>query len=295
MRELPWEVVPGVGVGPLRFGTPREELHRTLGSYSAFRRGGHTRDLTDQYDDGLLMLTCSAGEGLYLVEIPDPDGVHYRGVELAGSVGEVLTRLRAAGIEPVSADSGWNLADGTVSLYTPSSAPDATVDAVTVFGPGHEMRGEIVFFPAGPEAVPVTRRRTVLPGRGVGSVEFGQSRDEVRRRHNGGLCWSHPAGSREPVQDDLVEDGLVVTYGSDLRVVEIIVTRADEVMFGDVNLMSGYPRTVDEVRAALVAAGHRVTESEAAVELVGTGVQVWTARADAGKPLPVSSVLMNSI
>lgn len=41
-------------------------------------------DLTDQFLADAVMLTCSADEGLYLVEVPDPDGIRYAGVELAG-------------------------------------------------------------------------------------------------------------------------------------------------------------------------------------------------------------------
>jgi hypothetical protein len=82
------------------------------------------------------MLTCSDDEGLHLIEIPDPDGAHFRGVQLSDAVTTVLNDLRLAGIEITADDSGGLLADGAIALYTSSSESDAQVEAVTAFGPG---------------------------------------------------------------------------------------------------------------------------------------------------------------
>ncbi|MFI7597153.1 hypothetical protein [Actinoplanes sp. NPDC049681] len=209
MSQRSWEVDPGSGVGPLRFGTARSELQALLGAHRAFRRSP-TSDLTDQYEAGTLMLTCSDDEGLYLIEIPDPDGLHYRGVHLSGTVAGVLKDLRAAGIEVAADDgSGWLLADGAIALYTPSSQPDACVEAVTAFGPGHEMHGEIVFFPGGADATPADSSYLVTPGTGVGSIMLGQHRDEVRRRLNGGLCWQR-TGHDDVTGHEVVDAGVQV-------------------------------------------------------------------------------------
>jgi hypothetical protein len=295
VQERSWEVQPGVGAGPLRFGTPRAELRATLGPYEAFRRSD-TSDLTDQYESELLMLTCSDDEGLYLIEIPDPDGVHFRGVPLAGEAGTVLAALRAAGVEATAADSGWNLADGAISLSATSRDPDEPIKAVTVFGPGHETGGEIVFFPAGADAAPPAGTHVVSPGNGVAPVRLGEPRDDVRRRCNGGVCWQYPAGSREPVEDTFFQEGLVVRYGADLRVERIFVTKAEAVLLDGVNLMPAHPATVADVRSALERAGHEVTGSEAAIAIAGTGVQVLTRRPSTSGygPMPVSCVAVGT-
>jgi hypothetical protein len=273
----------------LRFGTSRAELRAALGPHEAFRRSV-TADLTDQYDADMLMLTCSDDEGLHLIEIPNPEGVRFRGVGLGGEAATVLEGLRAAGIDATADGSGWILADGAIALSTTSSEADATVQAVTVFGPGHEMRGEIVFFPSGVDAAPPATTHVVSPGRGIGSVSLGQPRDDVRRRLDGGLCWQHPAGSKEPVEDTCFAEGLVIRYGADLRADRIFITKADAVLLDGINLMPAPPLTVDDVRSALVQAGHEVIETEASVEIAGQGLQIRTSRPG---PMPVSCVAVS--
>lgn len=61
----------------------------------------------------------------------------------------MLAGLATAGIEATSTDSGWDIADGAISLYTPSAEPDSMVEAITGYAPGHEAGGEAVFFEAG--------------------------------------------------------------------------------------------------------------------------------------------------
>ncbi|BCJ48345.1 hypothetical protein Aiant_90020 [Actinoplanes ianthinogenes] len=270
-------MVPGQGAGPLRFGASRAELQALLGPSRAFRRSPRS-ELADQYEAGLLMLTCSEAEGLHLIEIPDPDGVHYRGVPLSGPVTTVLDDLRAAGIEVTADESGWVLADGAIALYTPSSEPDAQVDAVTVAGPGHELLGEIVFFPAGADAMPATSSYLVTPGVGVGPIALGRHRDDVRRRLNGGLCTQHVAGSREPEEDDFFHDHLAVRYGPDLLAERIFVARADAVLLDGINLLPPYPATIEDVRLLLAEAGHPLIDLEAGIEIAGVGIQLLTMR-----------------
>ncbi|MFE9694386.1 hypothetical protein [Micromonospora sp. NPDC005806] len=296
MQQRVWDVVPGVGVGPLRFGTAREALRTAWGPYRAFRRGAYSADLTDQYADAALMLTCSSREGLYMIEIPDPDGVRYQRVDLAGEVKTVLDELRAAGVEPIADESGWHFGDGAVALYTSSTEPRAMVEAVTAFGPGHELGAQLAPIAAGDAAVSLPNRYRILSnGRGLDAVRFGETRTEVRRRMRGGLCWQHRAGSREAVQDSFFEDGLVVQYGPDALVERIVVTRSDEVMLDDINLMPAYPHTVNEVRSALAAAGHVLHDGEATLIITGTGIEVWTARASAHQALPVCGVSLSPI
>ncbi|GGN19716.1 hypothetical protein FHR83_001912 [Actinoplanes campanulatus] len=295
MSERSWEVDPGSGVGPLRFGTPRAELQALLGQHRAFRRSP-TSDLADQYETGTIMLTCSDDQGLHLIEIPDPDGVYYRGVHLNGAVTTVLNDLRVAGIEVTADDSGWLLADGAIALYTPSSEPGAHIEAVTAFGPGHEMRGEIVFFPAGVDATPANSSYLVTPGTGIGPIMLGQHRDEVRRQLNGGVCWQHAAGSREPVEDNFFEDHLVVRYGPSLLADRIFVTRADAVLLDAINLMPAYPQTIEDVRPLLTQAGHRLIEQEAGIEIADAGIQILTMRPSPSSdgPLPVACVAISA-
>jgi hypothetical protein len=289
MRRRRWDVVPGEGVGPLAFGADLAVLRSSWAAGEAFRRGGHSVDLTYQDAAGSVMVTCSPREGLYLVEIPEPHGVRYRGVKLDGKVGAVLRRLRAAGVQPVADDGGWHFADGAVGLYPSSTEPGAEVEAVTVYGPGHECGGEYVALPVGDDARSTAHRCLAVPGRGLDCVQFGQSRADVRQRMRGGFTWRHPADSREPDQDDFNEDGLVVQYDRDDLVERIFVTRADEVLLGAVNLMPAHPHTVEAVRADLEAAGHVLHHGEAALIVAGTGVEVWTARVTT-QALPVCAV-----
>jgi hypothetical protein len=270
-------------------------LHALLGPHEAFRRGP-TSELADHYEAGSVMLTCSDDEGLHLIEIPDPYGVHFRGVHLSGEVTKVLNDLRAAGIEFTADDSGWVLADGAVALYTSSSEPDAEIEGVTAVGPGHEMHGEIVFFPAGADAMPAASSYVVTPGTGVGPITLGQHRDEVRRRLNGGLCWQHAPGSREPVEDTFSEDRLEVRYGPDLLAERIFVTMGDGVLLDGINLMPALPSTIEDVRPLLVRAGHRLIEREAGIELPDAGVQVLTMRPSPSSdgPLPVACVVVSA-
>ncbi|MBL7259389.1 hypothetical protein [Paractinoplanes lichenicola] len=291
MTERSWEVEPGSGVGPLRFGATRGELRELLGPHEAFRRGA-TSELTDQYEDGLIMLTCSDREGLHLIEIPKPDGLYYHGVHLGGAAETVLGDLRAAGIEATADDSGWLLAGGALALY----ATGDRIEAVTAFGPGHEMRGEIVFFPAGAEAMPPASSYVVTPGSGAGPVALGGHRDEVRNRLSGGLCWQHAPGSREPVEDTFMADGLTVRYGAGHTAERIFVTRADEVRLDGINLMPAHPATIEDVQASLVGAGYSLIEREAAIEIAGAGVEIRTTRpspSGAGR-MPVACVSVSA-
>jgi hypothetical protein len=95
------------------------------------------------------------------------------------------------------------------------------------------------------------------------------------------------------VEDTFFAEGLVVRYGAGLLVDRIFVTKADAVLLDGVNLM---PAVVDDVRSALVQAGHEVIDREAVVEIAGTGVQVLTSRPSLSGygPMPVSCVAVST-
>ncbi|WP_144126289.1 hypothetical protein [Catellatospora sichuanensis] len=296
MNDRRWEVEPGAGVGPLRFGMARAELRALLGPSSGFRRGGYSEHLTDQPANGSALVTCSPEEGLYLIEIPDPDGVTYRGVPLAGPAAEVMAALRGIGVDLVEDSSGCTFAEHSIALYVPSSEPDAPVEAVSAFGPGRVMDvNDLNEFPAGERASAPGRVYQVVSGVGVGPVRLGEPRADVRRKLNGGMSWTLPPGSREPEEDHFWEDGLVVEYGPDGLVRRIFVTKADRVDYHGVDLKPPYPAVLDDVRQALLAGGHTVVDGEALLDLPGTGVQVWISRADAEMPLPVCAVVVSAI
>jgi hypothetical protein len=278
-----WEIVPGVGVGPLRFGMARVELHRRLGRYSAFRRG-YSSGLTDQFPDhGLLMLTCDAA-GLWMVEVAEPEQVTYRGVPLAGPALDVVEHLRAIGVDPQPDEETWTFADGAVALWV----PDSDVDGVTVFAPGY-YGGELERFAAGTSSSPPQWSHTVVPGQGIGLVSLGESRDAVRANLHGGSCWDLPAGCREPVEDTFWEDGLVVRYEAGERVERIFVTKADSVDFAGVQVM---PAIFNVVRNTLREAGHPITDGELVLAIEGTGVELWLANTQTEWELPVSAVVI---
>lgn len=295
MSERHWEVEPGAGIGPMRFGMTRAELRTLLGPSRGFRRGWYSEHLTDQLDDGLVMLTCSPQDGLYLIEIPDPHGVVYRGVPLDGSAAEVMAALRRIGVDVVEDSSGCTFAAGAAALYVPSPEPDAQVEAVTAFGPGHTMDGVLNEFPAGAGAQAPVHVYQVVAGVGVGPVRLGEPRADVRGKLNGGMSWTRAPGSREPEQDHFWEDGLVVEYGPGELVRRIFVTKADRVDYQGIDLKPALPAALEDVRRALLAGGHAVAEGEALLDLPGTGVQVWITRPDAEMPLPVCAVVVSAI
>lgn len=227
----------------------------------------------------MLMLKCSREHGLYLMEIPDPEGLRYRGVELAGPVDEVVAALRAAGVELVADDAGWSFAGGEVALY----APGDSVEAVTLIDRRYTF-GALVALPPGELAVadPVTRYR--VTGDGLGAVRFGESRAEVRRRMGGGNSFEIPPGSILADEDSFYAEGLSVRYGPDGQVRRILVSRADEVLLDGVNLQ---PRERTPLRAigdALVAAGHRISYGEATLHVEGAGVELRSLRPGADMP-----------
>lgn len=291
MIDEVWEIVPGVGVGPAHFGMTRSSLHARFGSFRAFRRANYSPDLTDQYGaDGALMLTCGPAEGLYQIEIAEPSSVTFRGVGLAGNAAEVVAALRAAGAEPVDdGEGGWTLADGAVALYVPSSEPDAEVEGITVVAPGH-LSGAIVWADGAATGEPV-RSHTITPGHGIGNVMLGESRSAVRRRLHDCMTTVARPDSVDPPEDLFWDDGLVVRYSPDERVEHILVVQADRVDYAGITVM---PATFDEVRQRLIQAGHPVTDRELALEIKGSGVQLWLSNTQTDQPLPVSAVVLSA-
>ncbi|GAA1376359.1 hypothetical protein [Catellatospora chokoriensis] len=249
-------------------------------------------DLTDQYHRLGLMLTCNPGEGLYLIEMPDPSYVRCHGVTLGGSAERVVADLRRAGLALEQDDSGWTFADGTVALYVPSNERDAVVEAVTLFAPGHTV-GEIVTIPGGATRSP-TLSHDVKPGHGIGLIALGEPRADVRQRLHDAMTHIGPPGSREPVEDIFWEDGLVVQYDDRERVSRILVVKADAVSYAGINIKPGYTVPYDSVRQTLLAQGHPITDQELALELDGTGIQLWLANTQTEWPLPVSAVVITA-
>jgi hypothetical protein len=277
MVDEEWEIEPGVGVGPARFGLGRSALRAKFGPARAFRRANYSPDLTDQYGaDGGLMLTCDPVEGLYLIELAQPSSVTFRGVGLAGKMAKVGAALRAAGADPVDDGEGaWSLAGGQVVVSEQS---------VTVIAPGY-VTGEIVWVEGGATGQPV-KTHTVTAGRGIELVTLGEPRSTVRSRLHD--CMTNLGG---PPEDLFWDDGLVVRYSSDERVEHICVTQARRVDYAGVQVM---PARFDAAGKHLREAGHRVTERELALEIDGSGVQLWLSSEQTKHRLPVSSVVVSA-
>jgi hypothetical protein len=286
-----WEIVPGVGVGPLRFGAARSSLRTQFGPYQAFRRANYSSDLTDQYGrDGMLMLTCGPAEGLYQVEIAEPSTVSYLGVSLAGTVAVVIAALRAAGAEPVEdSEGGWTFADGAVRLDAPAHEPEADVEGVTVLAPGHTS--DEILWVDGAATGKVVRSHTITPGQGIGLVTLGESRAAVRQRLHECMTFLDRSESVEPIQDLFWDDGLVLQYSADERVERIYVVKADSVDYAGIKVM---PAPFDKVRQRLIDAGHAVTDRELALEIDGSGVQLWLSNTQTTNRLPVSTVVLKA-
>lgn len=236
------------------------------------------------------MLTCHPGDGLYLIEMPDPSYVMFRGVTLGGSAERVVADLRREGVTPEQDDSGWTFADGTVGLYVPSTEQDAIVENVTLFAPGHTV-GEIVTIPGGATQPPVMSH-DVRPGHGIDLVSLGEPRADVRRRLHDVMTRIDQPGSRTPAEDLFWEDGLVVRYDDRDRVSRIFVVKADEVSYAGINIMPGYSVPYDVVLQTLLAQGHPVIDRELGLELAGTGIQLWLSNTQTEWPLPVSAIVI---
>ncbi|MFI5909792.1 hypothetical protein [Dactylosporangium sp. NPDC051541] len=282
MDERNWWVAPGLGIGPFRFGTPRGELRAALGACKPFRRTPDSVDLTDDYPDGV-QLTCAPDEGLYLIEIHEPVGVHHLGVPLHGKAREVVAALRQAGVpvEKDDEDEGWVVAGGAAMLATPNGG---RVEIVTAYAP-RRAGTRVVEFDAGPRPAKALRSYTILPGSGLTALPLGTDRDEVRSTRNGGVALVG-----YPDEDSFVEEGLTVVYDAAGRAERVTVTRAGAVLLDGLNLLPSRPRTIADVRAALTAAGHEVAEEEAALLIPGTGIEIWTARPGPSRPVCAVSV-----
>jgi hypothetical protein len=277
MIDEGWEIEPGVGVGPARFGSDRSALRAQFGPARAFRRANYSADLTDQYGaDGGLMLTCDPVDGLYLVELGQPSSVTFRGVRLAGKKAKVAAALRAAGADPVDdGEGGWSLAGGQVVVRR---------ESVTVIAPGY-VPGEIVWVEGGATGQPL-KTHTVTAGRGIELVKLGEPRSAVRSRLHD--CMTSLAG---PPEDLFWEDGLVVQYSSEERVERICVVQAHRVEYAGVKVM---PAKFDAAAEHLRRDGHRVTDRELALEIDGSGVQLWLSGEQTKHRLPVSSVVVSA-
>jgi hypothetical protein len=99
MVDEEWEIEPGVGVGPARFGLDRSALRAQFGPARVFRRANYSPDRTDQYGaDGGLMLTCDPVEGLYLIELAQPSSVTFRGPSCTRAIRPCLPGLPAVSV-----------------------------------------------------------------------------------------------------------------------------------------------------------------------------------------------------
>ncbi len=135
MESLSLAVSPIVGVGDMRFGQSRREIHSLMGRPSEmFRRSVWSRNLTDRYDQLWLTLDYSDSGDLDFVEVgAGRCAVTLGGVQLflPGRAVEVADHLRDGGFATRPIDSGLSIVGAGVNLYIPSTENDAAVESVS--------------------------------------------------------------------------------------------------------------------------------------------------------------------
>jgi hypothetical protein len=128
----PWEVLPFVGIGPVRLGDAREHVRAVLGADpDVFERG---EDEVHSYAVGAFVYG-DVDDAVEFVEVFEPAVPMYRNVKLLdGSLEEVTAKLAAAGVRLCDDRDGGFIADehGFV-LY----APVERIETVAVFRRGY--------------------------------------------------------------------------------------------------------------------------------------------------------------
>ncbi|MEU3303400.1 hypothetical protein ABZ729_26845 [Streptomyces sp. NPDC006678] len=127
------EIVPWRGLDSFGFGEPRSALRERLGERRSFLRAPGA-PATDHYLDAGLLLDFDRSDALEFIEATARAGVTYSGVVLAGRpFGDVVSDLRAQGVEVALDDSGAVMVGLGVELYTPAPGePEADVEGVSI-------------------------------------------------------------------------------------------------------------------------------------------------------------------
>jgi|SRR6266852_100726 len=131
-----WEIIPYIGVGPLRFGMNRSQARSLIEvPLSTFKRGPFATNDTDAYDDYQLHLDYDPTDRLMcIMAFGECVPIHYKDVVFLGrNIQSVVAEIASHGFSVQYDDEGhWVLGAGFV-LY----APDDVVKAVTVFKKGY--------------------------------------------------------------------------------------------------------------------------------------------------------------
>lgn len=127
------EIIPHVGVGPIRFGMTRAEVRTVLGNdVSVIRKWPYTREI-DAYDALGVHLEYDSDDKLICVEAWGSCPIHYKDcLLLNASAKEVLQKLADLGLRS-RYDDGYFFDDGGFMLYCPHDI----IKAVTVYRPAY--------------------------------------------------------------------------------------------------------------------------------------------------------------
>lgn len=134
MRIDCFDILPYEGVGPLRFGFSRDNVHTILGyTFSKFRKGPFAVSDTDAYDELCLHLYYDLQDRLECVEAFGSCPICYNKVVLLHrDIESVVSDLAKSGLT-CRFDDGYFFDDGGFALVVDES----TVEAITVYRRGY--------------------------------------------------------------------------------------------------------------------------------------------------------------
>jgi hypothetical protein len=126
----------------------------------------------------------------------------------------------------------------------------------------------------------------IIPRRGVGLVNLGDDRADVRELLGPGTSAASPLGC--VVKDRYWDHGLVLSFNEDEKLVRIAVTDPAQADFAGIKLLG---RSYEDVLRDLRDGGHDPVEREAEIYLPNAAFGAWTS-APGNPSLPVSAVVI---
>lgn len=120
-----WRIEPFIGIGPLKFGTPRDQVRAELGpDFRVFKKGRTSVNNADAYDSLLVHCYYDAQDRLDFIEVgrDSPLSVRFADVEFFDlTLPMVMERMRAHGHPGTVVPEPCHFEGLGVALYVPHS------------------------------------------------------------------------------------------------------------------------------------------------------------------------------